>query len=70
MGFRLGSNKMTTKSARKNLKSAVVHPSVIDEYLQKEVSLGRLSGHYPPSSCPGIHINRFGVIPKNHPVGA
>jgi len=39
---------------------------VIDDYLQKEVSLGRLFGPYPPSSCPGVHINRFGVIPKNH----
>jgi len=44
----------------------VDHPSVIDDYFQKEVSLGRLSGPYPPSSCPGVHINWFGVIPKNH----
>ena len=39
---------------------------MIDDYFQKEVSLGRLSGPYPPSSCPGVHINRFGVILKNH----
>ena len=38
---------------------------MINDYFQKEVSLGRLSSPYPPSSCPGVHINRFGVIPKN-----
>ena len=30
------------------------------------MSLDRLSGRYPPSSCPSVHINWFGVIPKNH----
>ena len=39
---------------------------MIDDYLHKEVSLGRLSGPYPPYSCPSVQINRFGVIPKNH----
>jgi len=66
MGFRLGSSGSTIQSAKKNLKSAAEHPTVIDNYLQKEVTLGRLSGPYPPSTCPNVHINRFGVIPKNH----
>ena len=40
------------------------HPSVITEYLAKEVSLGRVFG---PTSVPAVdslQINRFGVIPK------
>ena len=32
----------------------------------KKVSLDRLPGRYPPSSCPSAHINWFGVIPKNN----
>lgn len=42
MGFRLGSSGSTIQSAKKNLKSAAEHPTVIDNYLQKEVTLGRL----------------------------
>jgi len=34
--------------------------------LKKELTLGRISGPYPPSTCARVHINRFGVIPKNH----
>jgi len=44
MGFRLGSNGSTLQLAKNNLKSAADHPPVIDDYLQKEVSLGRISG--------------------------
>ena len=65
-GFRLGSDGSITKSAKKNLRSAADHPAIVDDYLHKELLLGRISGPYPPSTCPGIHINRFGVIPKNH----
>jgi len=39
------------------------HLIVMDSY---ELSLGRISGPYPPSRCPGVHLNRFGVITKNH----
>jgi len=64
MGFRLGSKGITLQSAKKNLKSATNHPYVIDDYFEKELSLGRISGPYPPPSiCPRVHINRFGVIP-------
>ena len=41
--------------------SAVQHPEIIDEYISKELRLGRILA----TSChPAIHINRFGVIPK------
>ena len=53
-------------SAKNNSKSAVDHPTVIDDYLHNELSLGRISGPYVLSVCPDVHINRFGVIPKNH----
>ena len=54
-----GSDKSATKSAKKNFQSAVEHPSIVDDYLQKELSLGTIN-------LPRAHINRFGVIPKMH----
>ena len=43
-GFRLGFNPdaATLKSAKANCPSAFEHPSIVDNYLAKEVSLGRV----------------------------
>ena len=64
IGFSNGS--VNLKSARTNLHSAILHPEVVDEYIQNELSLGRISGPYPLSQCPEVHTSRFGVILKNH----
>ena len=47
-GFRLGlhSNTITLKSAKKNCPSSAEHPAIIDKYLAKEVSLGRVAGPF------------------------
>ena len=62
LGFHPDSCKLT--SATTNCPSAQQHPSVIDDYLKKEVTLGRVFG--PTNSPPifNLHISRFGVIPK------
>ena len=65
-GFRVGFDGRGTHSAKNNLQSAVDHPTMVDDYLHHELSLGRISGPYSPTRCPDVHINRFGVIPKNH----
>ena len=65
-GFRIGFDGSSMHSAKNNLKSALDHPTVIDDYLHHELSLGRISGPYLPSMCPDVHINRFRVIPKNN----
>ena len=65
-GFRVGFDGSSTHSTKNNLQSAVDHPTVVDDYLHDELSLGRISGPHSPSVCPDVHINRFGVIPKNH----
>ena len=67
-GFRIGFNRSCSlRSASANMASAQLHPEVISEYLQKELSLGRMLGPFPLSfSTPELHINRFGVIPKGH----
>ena len=65
-GFHLGfqPHLCKLKSAASNCPSANEHPAVIDEYLKKEVSLGRVFGptHAPPLQ--NLHVSRFGVIPK------
>ena len=48
------------------MKSAKENPQVIDEYLVKECSLGRILGLLNPTIIPGVHISCFGVIPKKH----
>ncbi len=51
-----------------NMLSATRNKQAVDEYLDKEVSLGRVAGPIDPTAQPEIHINRFGVIEKpNHP---
>ena len=66
-GFRIGfAHTAPLRSASANMFSAVQHPEIIDEYISKELRLGRILA----TSChPAIHINRFGVIPKGHNSG-
>ena len=46
-GFKIGFNSsVNLKSAKTNLHSAILHPEVVDEYIQNELSLGRISGPY------------------------
>ena len=55
--------------AHDNLPSVVSHPAVVQEYLEKECSLGRMVGPLPIGSTPGLQISPFGVIPKGHTPG-
>ena len=70
-GFRIGfTNTIKLKSATANMGSAREHPSVVSEYLAKELSLGRMLGPFNQSAqLPPLHISRFGVIPKGHNTG-
>ena len=51
------------KTAKWNLPRAISHPEAMDEYLQTEVSLGRVVNPFSLDSFPVAHISRFGVIP-------
>ena len=52
------------------MPSATLHTDVITEYLEKELSLGRMLGFFPPELIlHELQINRFGVIPKGHNTG-
>ncbi len=45
------------------MTSADDNPTVVDEYLAKEVVLGRVVGPVNCESGPQLPVNRFGVIP-------
>ena len=70
-GFHIGCNraKVQCVQAKNNMQSALLHPSVVEDYLQKEVALGRVIGPFSLSRVPNLQISHFGVIPKNHQPG-
>ena len=72
-GFRIGFHRPAPlQSASRNMLSALQHPEVVREYLEKECSMNRMLGPYSRSKVKGmppLHINRFGVIPKCHNTG-
>ena len=69
-GFRIGHcpSLSLLKSARKKMKSALLHEDVIDDYLATEVREQRVVGPLPlhDYGLKEVHINRFGVKPKAH----
>ena len=70
-GFRIGFDygKHSCVPAHDNLPSVVSHLAVVQQYLEKECSLGRMVGPLPTGSTPGLQISPFGVIPKDHTPG-
>ena len=64
-----GYSSVSLHSASANMYSALVHPVVIDDYLETEVSCGRVAGPFTTLPFPDLHISRFGVIPKNNQPG-
>ncbi len=70
-GFRIGFKygAVENVSAQTNMRSAIDNPQVVDQYLGKEVSLGRVAGPGEASWEASLHINRFGVIEKPHQPG-
>ena len=69
VGFRIGYKRKgdTLVSATRNMLSAEVNPSVISEYLDKELRLGRVVGPLPGDTA--VHVSRFGVVPKSSQPG-
>lgn len=70
-GFRVGFDyTRTLASTRSNMKSALEHPEVVSEYLQREKAMDRMVT-IPAEVLPYIHchISPFGVIPKKSKPG-
>ena len=52
--------------------SALEHPGVVQDYLDKECSLGRMLGPFPKAAfgyLTTLQVSPFGVIPKGHNTG-
>ena len=70
VGFRVGFVRGSPlKSATANMFSSFEHPDIIEEYISKQLELGRMLGPLDPTCHPTVHINRFGVVPKGHATG-
>ena len=67
-GFHIGFSydTCTVQPAARNLQCAYDHPQVVEDYLHSEVTSSRVAGPFCQAAITGIHISRFGVIPKNH----
>ena len=46
------------------MSSALAHPEMVDEYLLKELIKGSIAGPFLCKPIEELHINRFGLIPK------
>ena len=70
-GFRIGFEALSVslRSSSSNMHSAFDHPSVIDAYLQNEVSCGRVAGPFSTPPFTDLHISCFGMVPKNNQPG-
>ena len=64
-GFRIGcyASRQNLQSVSTNMSSAMLHPEVIQKYLQDDVESKRVM-EIPLSMSGEIHISRFGAIPK------
>ena len=71
-GFRIGYDGrkgIALQSVKRNMQSALDHHQVITEYLQDERTKGRITGPFGSNEVQGVHISRFGVIPKKSQPG-
>ena len=70
-GFRLGFNSLAVplQSASHNMPSASLQPSVIDQYLLRELEKGCIAGPFLISPIPHLHVSRFGIISKKYQPG-
>ena len=69
-GFHIGAARpLNLKSAETNMASAKQNPQVIEDYIQMETEAGNMFDPFPPQSIAGLHINRFGAIPKKYQQG-
>ena len=63
-GFKIGFayQKYLCRSAKSNMRLAIMNPTVVEEYLTLECKLGRVVGPLDPAAYPRIQRNRIGMI--------
>eukprot|EP00731_Ephydatia_muelleri_P013873 Em0007g1183a len=69
-GFRIGfGGGFPLASSPCNMPSAAEQVAAVDKYVEGEFAARRFVGPYDPASCPNVHINRIGAVPKGHTPG-
>lgn len=66
-GFKIPASLEAVPPLAKNLRSALMHSSVVAEKLGKEVHLGRMAGPFTSAPLPGLVVSLLGVVPKKEP---
>ena len=51
------------------MHSVLDNTHIVNDYQGAEMSRGAILSPFAPDIVPGVHINRFGVIPKPHQLG-
>ena len=67
-GFRIGLQAAPhCRTATSNTPSAREHASVVDQFIQRQVSQGYMLGPFPPHACSNLITSSIAVIPKKTP---
>ena len=71
LGFHIGlePHRVSLRSLSSNMRSALDHAEVVNEYLSAELAASRLAGRFNHPPIPALQVSPFGVIPKNHQPG-
>lgn len=65
-GFRIGHSGPRTPSFYPNLRSANLHPDILEQNLLTEVLNGHTAGPFPSPPFKHFHISPLGLVPKKH----
>lgn len=65
-GFQIGYEGARQPYFAKNLKSAYIHPEIVDDNLLNEVKLGRTAGPFKEIPFPCFQVYPIGLVPKKH----
>ena len=68
--FRIGFNySQPLLPVKRSIPSALLHPPMVEHYLQSERAAGRILGPLDQSAVLGLHTSRMDVVPKGHMPG-
>lgn len=66
-GFHLGCTDLPSSKVSRNHKSAVEHPSVIQDFIAQGRELGRIAGPFPSPPFTQFVSSPLGVVPESEP---
>lgn len=65
-GFRIGFNRQGPELKHSQSNKAISNPSVVQEYLDRELALGRMVKFHSLNHLPSCQISPIGIIPKKN----